>query len=178
VTDQRLQVRRAGRSDAVMLHLIAAATFPLACEGTAQDDIQSHIDEYLTVERFREYAEDPVRRLLVAELDGTPAGYAMLVLEHSRNSEVLSLLKDVHAVELSRFYLLAGRHGDGYSDQLMNAAVQEARDAGASAVWLGVAEGNQRANTFYDRHEFVRRGSKIFMVGTTPLTDVIREKSL
>jgi len=161
-----------------MLHLIAAATFPLACEGTAQEDIQRHIDEYLTVERFREYAEDPDRRLLVVEANGTPAGYAMLILTHSRNSEVLSLLKDVHAVELATFYLLAGRHGSALSDLLMNAALDEAREFGASAVWLGVSDANHRANSFYDRHEFVRRGTKIFMVGHTPLVDVIRERTL
>ena len=176
--DATVEVRAAGRSDAVMLHLIAAATFPLACVGTAQEDIQQHIDQHLTVERFREYAADPDRRLLVVEMNGTPAGYAMVNLERTQNTDVLSLVSTSNTVELVTFYLLAGRQGSGLADLLMDAALAEARQAGAESVWLGVADHNSRANTFYERYQFARRGTKTFMVGSAALVDLIRERTL
>lgn len=173
-----VEVRRADRSDAVMLHLIASATFPLACVGTAQEDIQQHIDENLTVERFREYAVDPRFRLLVVEGNGTPAGYAMVNLDRTTNADVLALVSTPNTVELVTFYLLAGRHGSGLADSLMKAALAEAQLSGADTVWLGVADHNSRANTFYERYQFSRRGTKTFMVGSAALVDLIREKKL
>lgn len=178
MAEQELEVRRAGRSDAVMLHLIAAATFPLACVGAPQEDIQQHIDAHLTVERFREYAADPQRRLLVVEANGTPAGYAMVNLARTTNSDVLALVSTENTVELVTFYLLAGRHGSGLADTLMQAAIAEAKQSGAESMWLGVADDNSRANSFYDRYQFARRGTKTFMVGTAALTDLIRERRL
>ena len=176
--DAAVEVRPAGRSDAVMLHLIAAATFPLACVGTAQEDIQQHIDEHLTVERFREYAADPDRRLLVVEVSGTPAGYAMVNLARTTNVDVLALVSTPNTVELVTFYLLAGRHGSGLAGRLLSAALDEARHSGAESMWLGVANENSRANSFYDQNGFDRRGIKTFMVGSAALTDLIRERPL
>ena len=77
--------------------------------------------------------------------------------------------------ELSKFYLLAGRHGSGLADKLMAAVLEAARDRGAASVWLGADPGNSRANSFYDRYRFERRGLKKFQVGTRWEDDVIRE---
>lgn len=176
--DLTVEVRQAGRSDAVMLHLIAAATFPLACVGTAQEDIQQHIDGHLTVERFRQYAADENRRLLVVEANGTPAGYAMVNLERTSNPDVLALVSTPNTVELVTFYLLAGRQGSGLADKLMDAAIAEAKESGADSMWLGVADHNSRANSFYERYNFARRGTKTFMVGSAALIDLIRERPI
>lgn len=173
-----LEVRRADRSDAVMLHLIAAATFPLACVGTPHEDVQQHIDEHLTVEKFRDYATDPQRRLLVIEANGTPAGYAMVNLARTTNVDVLGLVSTPNTVELVTFYLLVGRHGSGLADTLMKAAIAEAKQSGAESLWLGVSGDDSRANSFYDRYNFVRRGTKTFIVGTAALSDLIRERTL
>lgn len=172
-------VRLAGRGDAVMLHLLAAATFPLACPpDTPAEDVQAYIDEELTVERFRTRLESDRRTLFIGEIDGTPAGYAMVSHHAILNDEVAALLEHSPTAELSKLYLLAGRHGSGLADKLMEAALADARDRGAKSMWLGADPGNSRANSLCDRYGFERRGIKKFKVGSRWEDDVIREKQL
>lgn len=171
-------IRRAANGDAVMLHLLAAATYPMAAPGTPAADIAMHVDEHLSVERFREHLRDLDRHLYIAEVDGTPAGYAMLNLHEETDPVVAELLEHSPSVELSKFYLLAGRHGSGLSDDLMRVVLDDARVAGAASVWLGVHDDNDRPNRFYDRHDFTRRGLKTFQIGTYTEPDLIRERTL
>ena len=174
--DSGASVRLAGRGDAVMLHLLAAATFPLACPPeTPAEDVAAFIATELTVERFKARLESDRRVLFIAEIDGTPAGYAMIAEHQNTNEDVVRLLKEANTIELSKFYLLAGRHGSGLADKLMTAALDAARDRGAKSVWLGLDATNSRANSFYDRYGFERRGIKKFTVGSREEDDMIRE---
>ncbi len=179
MNDQESTVRLAGRGDAVMLHLLASATFPLACPpGTPAEDIQAFIDAELTVEKFRTRLESDRRTLFIGEIGGTPAGYAMVSHHATLNEEVAALLTCTSTAELSKLYLLVGRHGSGLADKLMEAAIADARDRGVQSLWLGADPGNSRANSLYDRYSFVRRGIKKFQVGSRWEDDVIREKVL
>ena len=159
-----------------MLHLLAAATFPLACApGTPADDIAAHVAENLSVERFKERLESDRRTLFIAEVGSTPAGYAMISHSTAIPDEITAMLTRSPSFELSKFYLLAGRHGSGLANKLMDAALDAARDRGAASVWLGADPVNSRANSFYDRYGFERRGIKKFRIGSGWADDVIRE---
>ena len=171
-------IRDATRQDAVMLHLLAAATYPMAAPGTPQADVQLHIGQHLSVESFLGYLADAERKLFIAEVDGTPAGYGMLNLHGETDPEVAPMLARAPSIELSKFYLLAGRHGTGLADELMNVILAEARSTDAASLWLGVHDANDRPNRFYDRHRFVRRGLKSFQIGTHVEPDLIRERIL
>jgi GNAT superfamily N-acetyltransferase len=169
-------VRLAGRGDAVVLHLLGAATFPLACPpSTPAADIAAFVAKELSVERFRRRLESDRRTLFIGEISGTPAGYAMVSHHDELADDVAALLTCTPTVELSKFYLLAGRHGSGLADLLMRAAIAEARERGAASMWLGADPGNSRANSFYDKYGFARRGLKKFQVGSRSEDDIIRE---
>lgn len=171
-----LVVRAARPGDAVSLHLIAAATFPLACvPETPQSSIRTFIDANLAVEQFRAHLASPDVSLFIAEANGTPAGYALLRLSDTTDDEVRPYLAGAPSVELNKFYLLAGRHGSGLADELMLAVLAEAREHGAASVWLSVGQRNDRANAFYDRYGFERRGPKTFVIGDSTEADLVRE---
>jgi GNAT superfamily N-acetyltransferase len=57
-------------------------------------------------------------------------------------------------LELSRLYVPAPWMGQGVSDALMAAFMDEARRRGAKGVWLEAFEGNPRALGFYRRWGF------------------------
>ena len=46
-----------------------------------------------------------------------------------------------------------------------------AKRRGATSMWLGVWERNERAKAFYAKHGFQKVGSQIFVVGSDPQTD-------
>ena len=76
-----------------------------------------------------------------------------------------------HPIELARFYLDATFHGHGFAQQLMAAALDEARRRSAGTVWLGVWEKNLRTTAFYRKAGFIDVGSRTFMLGSDAQTD-------
>src|SRR4051812_35724451 len=131
--------RRAAAADAAALHVLAARTFGLACPpGTLQSDIDAFVAEQLSTARFTGYLADPDRIVLLAESDGEPAGYAMLVRGPIIDPDVAAVVDGDGTVELSKFYVLADRHGSGVAAELMRATLEAAVTTGATTCWLGV----------------------------------------
>ena len=80
--------------------------------------------------------------------------------------------------ELSKLYVLASAHGSGVARDLMAAAIEAARAAGAAGIWLGTNQRNERAHRFYVKCGFERVGTKRFKVGAGWEDDYIFELAL
>jgi GNAT superfamily N-acetyltransferase len=172
-------IRQAGPDDAADLHDLAAATFPLACPpGTEPSSIADHIATHLSSERMLDYLRDPTRTLFVADEDGTLVGYTMLVVAEPEDADVAAAVIARPTAELSKCYLLPGRHGSGTAARLVEATLLAASAAGAISVWLGVNRHNERANAFYAKCGFTVVGEKTFSVGAEPQEDFVRERDL
>jgi ribosomal protein S18 acetylase RimI-like enzyme len=172
-------IRTAAAKDAAALAALAAATFPLACPPDALPaSIQAFIDAHLTEGSFEAYLADPARVLLIAEQDGTPSGYTMLVWGEPTDPDVVAALTHRPTVELSKCYVLAQAHGSGLAGELITASIAAARERGAAGIWLGVNNENVKANRFYEKHGFVRVGTKKFLVGERWEDDFVRERRL
>lgn len=63
-----------------------------------------------------------------------------------------------HRASVGPFYVAPCAQGTGAADALMSALVDHARGLGIWQLELGVAERNQRAIAFYERHGFRREG--------------------
>ena len=169
-------VRFASQDDAALLHNLAGKTFALACPpGTSQESIDDFVNSALSETSFAGYLADTDRDLLIVENDGVAAGYTMLVNGEPTDPDVLAALTTHPTIELSKLYVLATSHGAGVGSALMGATVDAARQRGASAVWLGVNELNQRANRFYEKQGFVIVGTKTFLLGGRYENDFVRE---
>jgi len=174
-----ITTRRATPDDAAELHDVAARTFALACPpGTLQSDIDAFITQHLSRERFEEYLKDDRRVLLLAEADGVPVGYAMLVRGPITDTDVRRVVDAETSVELSKFYVLAESHGSGAARELMAATLEAAAETGAASCWLGVNQQNVRAGRFYEKSGFTVRGTKRFLVGAEWHDDFIRVREL
>jgi len=159
-------IRRATVDDAAELHDVAARTFALACPpGTKQSDVDAFVSAHLSKERFADYLTDPGRTLLLAEDDGAPVGYAMLVRGPITDPDVRQVVDAATSVELSKFYVLGDRHGSGVAAALMVATLEAAAQTGAASCWLGVNQKNVRAARFYEKNGFAIVGTKRFKVG-------------
>ena len=174
-----ISIRPATASDAPALAAVAAVTFPLACPPHTTDEAKAaFIAGNLTETHFDGYLADPTRELLLAEAEGVPAGYAMLVFAEPSDPDVAAAIAIRPTVELSKFYVMPEHHGGTVSAPLMTAALDAARARGAAGAWLGVNEENERANRFYEKNGFERVGSKRFLVGERYEDDFVRERSL
>ena len=174
-----ITTRRATHDDAALLHAVAAPTFGLACPPSAtRADIDAFIAAHLSAERFARYLADPDRILLIAEDDGVPVGYAMLVRGPVADPDVRAVVDEPTSIELSKFYVLADRHGSGVAATLMAATLAAAAATGAATCWLGVNQHNERAARFYAKHGFAVVGTKRFLVGTELHHDHVRARPL
>jgi ribosomal protein S18 acetylase RimI-like enzyme len=174
-----LELRRAVPADAARLALIAAATFALACpDGSKAVDINHYVTANLTEERFAGYLADENRLLFLAEEQGIPVGYTMVILGEPSDADVARAITLRPSAELSKMYVFAGHHGRGVAAQLMALSVAAAREAGASGIWLGVNDENARANRFYEKSGFAIVGTKSFQLGANVESDFVRERPL
>ena len=175
-----VQVSPATDSDLIELAEVAALTFPLACPpSAATDDIDDFIAATLSPQRFGEYLADPDRVVLTAvavdRIVGYTmlVGYAMLVRGTGIDPGVESCLEARPAVELSKIYVLPDWHRHGVGAALMRAGIAWAEADGARAVWLGVNQGNHRAQRFYRKHGFGTVGVRTFRLGNAVENDFV-----
>lgn len=169
-------VRRATADDAALLHELAELTFGLACPpGTTQQAIDDFLATTLSETSFADYLADPDRALCVAEVEGTPVGYTMLVFGEPSDPDVVDAITVRPTVELSKVYAVQGHHGAGVGPALMSASLDIAGEH-ASAVWLGVNQHNGRANRFYEKNGFAIVGTRRFLVGGRLEDDFVRER--
>ncbi|WP_059020302.1 GNAT family N-acetyltransferase [Mycobacterium sp. M26] len=174
-----LSIGPATAADAAELAQVAAATFPLACPPSSPpDDVAAFIAANLSNARFADYLADPARTVLAAREDGAILGYAMLVRGAGDDPDVTAAVTLRPAMELSKMYVLAHRHGAGVAGSLMKHAIQYATDSGAQCVWLGVNQQNQRAQRFYGKHGFTVAGTKTFTLGAHTEHDYVMVRPL
>lgn len=162
-----ITVSPAGAADTAELAAVAALTFPLACPpSVAPADIASFLEATLSAPRFADYVADPGRVVLAAREDGRIVGYAMLV--RGEGSEA----------ELSKLYVLPDHHGGGAAGELMRSAIAWASERGATAVWLGVNQNNERAQRFYRKHGFEMSGTRTFRLGSATESDYLMRRAI
>lgn len=180
-----ITTRRAAPADSADLHKLAAGTFALATpEGTLQDDIDAFVAEHLALASFDRYLTDPSRIILLAEDEGVPVGYAMLIGGPVSDAEVAAVVGAAlstgtdTAIELSKFYVAEANHGSGVAATLMAATLEAAAATGARLCWLGVNQFNERAARFYAKHGFEIIGTKRFLVGAVWHDDHVRARAI
>lgn len=169
-----MMIRRGIPADAAVLAELARTTFYDAFAATNDPaDLALHLERAYGVAQQGAELQDPGITTLLVETDGRPIAYAQL-----RNHHVPECVKDTAAIELWRFYVDRGWHGQGIAPALMDRVKSEARQRGARTLWLGVWEHNARARAFYAKCGFIDVGEHIFLFGTDPQTDRVMVSSL
>lgn len=97
---------------------------------------------------LKQLLQDPSRPILAYEQDGRMVGYAMCILESSRNDPILCDHKTLYIDDLCVDETV---RGSGVAEALYDAAVAYARELGCTAVTLNVWYGNDRAMRFYEK---------------------------
>lgn len=175
MTTTGLVIRRAGLEDALPLSRLMTRTFEAAF-GTQNDPahLAEHLARSYSEPRQRSELLDPGIVTLMAEVDGTAAGYAQV----RRTGTAPACITGPDPVELWRFYLDQPWIGRGIARDLMAAVRREARALGGRTLWLGVWELNPRGIAFYRKEGFVDVGGQIFHVGPDPQNDRVMARSL
>jgi GNAT superfamily N-acetyltransferase len=169
-----LTIRRGTVADAGLLSELGARTFSetFAADNTPEN-LAAYIAASFNIPQQTAELEDPGSTFLIAEIDGRAAGYARL-----HDGEPEKGIEGAKPVELVRLYVSREWLGRGIGAQLMRACLDEARQAGHETIWLGVWEGNPRAQAFYRKWNFRPVGEHSFRLGSDLQRDILMERAL
>jgi diamine N-acetyltransferase len=169
-----MHIRYGTTEDAKVLAELGARTFyDTFAKDNKSENIQSYLEKSFSPEIQQKELSDPNIIFLIAELDGTPVGYAKLKMNSKDDA-----LKGTNPVELERIYAVQEYLGKGVGKGLMKASLREARQRGCDSVWLGVWEKNQRAIDFYEKWGFKKVGTHVFKLGDDLQNDFVMELRL
>ncbi len=101
------------------------------------------------LEAFERIAKDPRQHLVIAERDGQPAGTLQLTIIHglSRRGTTRALIESVRVHRSMR--------GQGLGSELIQWAIEAAREQGAGMIQLTSDASRKDAHRFYERLGFV-----------------------
>ena len=157
-----------------MLAALGAATFVETFGAdNSPEDIKAYVEKNFRADVQSRELDDPSVVVFVAEVDDMPAGFAKL-----QRSDAPACVEGAAPIEIARIYVGAAHHGRGIGAALMNACLDRARSLGATTIWLGVWERNERAQTFYRRFGFADRGDHVFTVGSDDQRDIIMARAV
>ena len=164
-----IAIRKASVDDAARLSLVADATFLETFAGMIDGEaLVAHCARHHDPAHLRDRLAGGAQAWL-AELDGAPVGYALLVepeLEAAQPGDI----------ELKKIYLLSRFHGGDTAARLLTSTIDGA--AGHSRLLLGVKDDNHRAIGFYAKHGFRQIATRRFDVGGTLYDDVVLARDL
>jgi ribosomal protein S18 acetylase RimI-like enzyme len=142
--------------------------------------MEGFISKDYTFENFqRELKEAGSKNFFACDDDGKAIAFMRL----RKNSEANHFLGD-NNIEIQRIYVdkdYHGQRGPGgltVADQLMQLAIDIAREQKRDWIWLGVWEHNPRAQRFYQKWGFERFSEHDFYMGEERQTDWLMKKDL
>ena len=168
-----LTIRKATPADAQVLSDLALKIF-LDTFGpqNTPEDLEIHIRNSYSREIQLSEINDPSLTYLIAEVDGTPAGFSMIGLPRSE-----SCSRFEKPIELFRFYVDKKWHGKGIAQPMMAECEKTARSMGGKTICLSVWLENPRAIRFYEKTGFRKEGTQPYILGNDVQTDwvMVRE---
>ena len=137
-----------------------------------------------TKETIDSYLQDAFNKeKLTAELDNKNSKFYFLYVDKDltgylkvNEAPAQTDIKDQESIEIERLYVRKEFKGKGLGKELMNYAIQLAREMKKNYVWLGVWEKNTDAISFYTRMGFNEFGRHPFKMGNEMQNDLIMKK--
>jgi GNAT superfamily N-acetyltransferase len=162
-------IRAATPSDAALLGELGARTFrDTFAADNRPEDMEAYLASHYSPTVQERELRDPERTYLLAEVDGTPAGFTLLQTGTAERG-VLGR----RPLHVERLYVDKPFLGAGVGAALMRRCFEEARARGHDVLWLCVWERNFRARAFYARWGLTEVGETTFILGGDVQRDLV-----
>lgn len=140
---------------------------------TSEENMQHYLENNFSKEQLTKEVENSHSEFYFAILENEAIGYLKI-----NYSAAQTELKDVNTLEVERVYVRNNYHGKGVGQQLLDYAIQIAKQKNMQSVWLGVWENNHKAIGFYKKNGFVTFDTHVFMLGEEAQTDYMMRLDL
>ena len=136
-----MEITKINTKDVIALQYISHKTFTetFAVHNTVEN-MKQYLDQYFTVDNLTVEIENPNSQFYFAKQDNRVMGYLKLNFAPAQTE-----LQDGSSIEIERIYVLKENYGSGVGIELLNFAIEIAKQNKAAYIWLGVWENNHRA---------------------------------
>lgn len=141
--------------------------------GNSPDDMADYLERAFSTDQLLLEMRDREASFYFAKRDREVGGYIKLNLGDAQTETV-----EGRTLEIERIYVDVGAQGAGIGKRLFHFALDQARQNGADAVWLGVWENNPKAIEFYARQGFLAFGEHEFTIGEDVQRDILMRLDL
>lgn len=167
-------IEKATSGDIQELMDISRKTFIEAFgQQNSKEDMDLYLTEKLSYQQLLNELEQPGSHFYLMKFENRSIGYLKL---NTGLSQSESIYPD--GVEIERIYVLQEFLGKGIGHSLLDFSFRFAEARGASMIWLGVWEKNERAIAFYLKHRFIQFDAHEFVLGTDIQTDLLMHRTI
>jgi len=170
----KIVLKKASQTDIVELQNIGRQTFfETFADCNTEENMQKYLSESYSLDKLSDEVSNINSEFYLATLDNKTIGYLKINFDQAQTE-----IKDRHALEIERIYVLKEFHGKKIGQLLYNKAFQIAKQKNAQYIWLGVWERNTKAISFYRKNGFIEFDKHIFKLGDDEQTDVMMKLDL
>jgi diamine N-acetyltransferase len=172
--ENNFRVRSADITDISLISTLGITTcYEAYFELDVSKDLAAYSLEAFSLEQLTREFEDMNSTFIIAELDSKAIGFAKL-----REGKRIECLKDKHAIEVQRIYILEKVKGKKFGSYLLEKCFQIGKEKGYETLWLGVWDQNLAAQKFYEKLKFENIGVTEFAYGDETTTSLVMVKKI
>lgn len=152
-----LTIRKAGPDDAALLSEMGYASYShhFAHLWHQQHELQAFLQQEYSLNTLQQSLQSDVSDWFIAQ-DHAPVGFAKVSWHCTGEGDSLA------GTLLHKLYLLPGKTGKGYGDQMIAEIERRAKSRGETFFWLEVLDANPQAYRFYLRQGFTHLKDTVF----------------
>lgn len=165
--------RHARYDDAIKLSVLFKVVYiqTYGIEGVS-DEFANFITKQFAVERLQQLIQNSPDCLIVAEYNNNLVG--VVEIEFNKKAPIGNII----APELNKLYILEWFCGKGIGQNLIKAAEEVVKSKGINQMWLWVLVSNERAISFYQKHEYKWIGNAAFQMEKNSYDNKVMLKDL
>lgn len=172
MTEDSFEIKKVDVEEVELLQKISRQTFTETFSAhNSESDMEKYLTDSLSLTKLKEELNTPNSFFYFIKNTDLIIGYLKLNLMPTHDGADATL-------EIERIYILKEFQGKKYGNYLLQKAIAIGRDKKCSYVFLGVWEKNEKAISFYLKHNFIKYGSHIFKLGNDEQTDILMKLNL
>jgi diamine N-acetyltransferase len=137
------------------------------------ENMRKYLTEVFSVEKLSEELNNPCSEFYFANINKQTIGYLKINYGNAQTE-----LKDEHALEIERIYILKEFQGKQVGQLLFAKTLQLAKERKSTYLWLGVWENNTKAISFYKKCGMIEFDKHIFVLGEDKQMDILMKLEL
>ncbi|MBK8367863.1 MAG: GNAT family N-acetyltransferase [Bacteroidetes bacterium] len=172
--EQASEISKVTINEVELLRNISVQTFTETfAHQNSESDMRKYVSENLSIEQLSKELNIKGSSFYFLNLNSDVIGYLKI-----NTGKAQTELKNDISLEIERIYIKHEFHGKNIGKQLLDKAIEIAKEHHYQYIWLAVWELNLKAIAFYKKHNFVEFDKHIFKLGDDEQIDIMMKMNL